>query len=263
MMMMMVPNAPFVIGEPPSLMDPSYQMGIFPQQYGPMTDMPSSPSTVSQFYPSNAVHYSSGFVPDHNNNNIATSDDMGSTHQRFLQHPSMSPSNGIISYGNLYVPNYGLDNAYMSSTMPNGTSHDNLSPHHPPSSPLYPMAMPQYYNHNPYVNNNFIPPLPIDMTRNLDSSHRTNHRTTINPYDPNTRLHQSSEETFDMPTSFSFVPSIPPPPLESDESKIIMESSSPPFVPTEEQPPIQTNDDPSLETNDNLNIDMNNLELKE
>ena len=217
----MMPNAPFVpgmnhvmMGEP-SMMEPSY-MGM---TY--VVDMPTSPSVgrglidftpypatdiaaPPQFYSSN-VHYSNNtlFVPD----NTATSDE-GQTDKLYVQAPPMSPSHVLMSYGEPYVPNFGMDESYISSTMQNGTS-DQQSPNSRPPH-LYHMPM-------PYYNSQYIPP-PAEMPNNLGSPHRI-----IHPYDVSSMMPMSPTRSFYMTSSYFPTASFQPPFV--DDSK--MERSLP------------------------------------
>ena len=216
-------NASFVsgmnqmmIGEP-SMMDQSYMSLTYGHASADMS--PPSPSVARgfvdftpypttdtltgspQFYSSN-VHYSNNtlFVPE----TTTASFDEGQTNNMFLRPPPMSPSFVLVPYGEPFVPNYGMDNSYVASTLPNGTTSDELSP-----SSRYPTSMPYYINQ-------YIPPPPA-MTNNLDIPHRMNH-----PYDPPGMVHMSPTRSFHV----SYVPTTSLQPPNIDEAK--MDRASPP-----------------------------------
>ena len=191
-----------VIGEP-SIMDPSY-MGM---TYGHVSgDMPPQSPSVKrglieftpysaidalalppQFYASNGSYSNNTlFVPE----NTTTISDEAQTNIAFLQPPQMSPSHLFMSYGEPYIPNYGMSHLYSSSTMHYGNS-DEIPPNQRPPQ-LYPMSMP-YYN-NPYV-----PSLP-GTTYHVDR-YRDNQR-----MDMNRPFYMASWYDY-VPTSTHFFPS--------------------------------------------------------
>ena len=217
---MMMHNAPFVtgmnpvaIGEP-SMMDPSFMGMAYGSQSSPVArntmDFSSYPTHAT--LPGSPPYYSSNL---HFNNNAIfvpetthTSEE-GPSNNMFVP-SSMVPSNFQMPYGEAYVSNYGIENAYRTS--------DELSP------PMYPVSMTYYNNTN---NNQYIPaPPPSDMTNHFDSPHRNTggHPTMVYPYDPNTTM--SPTQTFYM-ASPSYLPTTELTPPFIGDTKLEHPSSPP------------------------------------
>jgi hypothetical protein len=226
-------NHMVVNSESSSMIDPSY-MGI---TYGqvPADVPPQSPSVrrglinftpyyttealpgSPQLYLSN-VHYSNNTLFVHENT-VPTSDE-GQTNiinnNMFLQPPPMSPPHVLMSYGELYDPNYGNNNLYVSSTMTtNGTSNDLTSNQQPPH--FYPIS-------TPYYNSQYISPPNPEMTNHRDtgSPHRMNHSFNQTSMTDN----MSPSRSFYMPSSYLPSRSFQPPLM--DDPQLEHSSSSPP-----------------------------------